>query len=107
MTWNLFLDDERYPTHVDPTLDRQWIVARSTEEAIQEVTHRGFPWFMSLDHDLGSNDTTMDFLRWLVWEYGGSVVSPPQYQIHSANPVGAKNIEAFMNSWKRVAEMED
>ena len=108
MTWNLFLDDERQTTYVDPNGERMWFVARSTEEAKDLVIDLGFPWFMSLDHDLGPDDTTMKFLNWLVWEYGGNAITHvPDYQIHSANPIGSRNIESFMESWKRTATGND
>ena len=78
-----------------------WIVVRSSVEAIQVVSELGFPSFISFDHDLGGEDTSMVFLRRLVNEVWDGKESPPNYQIHSANPVGAENILAFMESWKK------
>ena len=94
-TWNLYLDDLRDPK------DPYWIVCRSTEEALKEVAARGMPTSMSLDHDLGGDDTTMIFLRRLIDEYWVGEC-PPDYIVHSQNPVGRENIIAFMGSWARA-----
>lgn len=59
------------------------------------------PSFISFDHDLGGDDTTMVFLRRLTDEEWDGVSPPPDYTIHSANPVGAQNIRSFMESWRR------
>jgi hypothetical protein len=93
MSYTLFIDDERQV--FDPT----WVVARNVEEAKQIVRERGLPSYMSLDHDLGGDETVMQFLHWLSQEYYES--GCPEYQIHSANPVGQQNIGAFLRSWNK------
>lgn len=97
--WKLYLDDVRNPT------DPDFIVARSSEEALELCRSMGFPAFMSLDHDLGGEDTTMVFLNRLVRELWDTYSTPPEFVIHSANPVGSKNIESFMRSWAKSLEM--
>jgi hypothetical protein len=94
MNWKLFLDDLR-----DPPFSG-FVIARSTSEAKQLVVEKGPPSSMSLDHDLGGDDTAMVFLKWLSENYFDS---PPGFQVHSANPVGADNIVSFMNSWWAAA----
>lgn len=89
----LFLDDLR-----DAPPD--FTVARSTVEALQLVQTQ-WPVFMSLDHDLGGDDTTMVFLRRLVNEIWDGTQPIPEYVVHSANPVGRLNIISFMESWKK------
>lgn len=54
---------------------------------------------MSLDHDLGGDDTTMVFLKRLVNEVWDGKSNPPNYQVHSANPIGTQNIISYMESW--------
>lgn len=91
----LFLDDLREPPSSD------YAIVRSTVEAIEWVKQNGMPSFISFDHDLGGDDTSMIFLHRLfneLWNEGDSI---PDYIVHSANPVGSKNIVAFMESWKR------
>jgi hypothetical protein len=96
MTWNLYLDDLRIPP-----ADRDWIICRSTDEALSTIAEQGLPAFISFDHDLGGDDTSMVFLRRLVNELWDGGTPPPSYQVHSANPVGVQNIVSFMESWKR------
>jgi len=93
--YRLYLDDIRTPP------DGDWVVVRSTQEAIEVITQKGMPDFMSLDHDLGGDDTTMVFLKRLTNEIWDGNSSPPKYQVHSANPIGAKNIVSYMESWMK------
>jgi hypothetical protein len=92
MSWNLWLDDER------PCPHEEWQIAKSTEEAKKLVLSLGPPDRMSLDHDLGGNDTSMLFVRWLSENYFQQM---PLWRVHSANPVGKANLESFMGSWAR------
>lgn len=94
----LFIDDLRVPPSED------FIVARTSIEAIEAVKHHGWPTFISFDHDLGGEDTAMVFLRMLVNLRQGQPI--PDYIIHSANPVGSLNILSFMESWKRSTTLE-
>lgn len=96
MSWSLFIDDLRTPPP-----GREWVLCRSTSEALAAVSERGLPSFISFDHDLGDQDTTMVFLRRLVSEMWDGTSLPPKYSVHSANPVGAQNIISFMESWRR------
>lgn len=100
MTWSLFIDDLR-----EPPGDQQWVVCRSTEEALTAVSELGLPGFISFDHDLGGDDTAMAFLSRLVNELWDGSAPPPDYRVHSANPVGAQNIRSFMESWKRSVDL--
>lgn len=96
----LFLDDERTIEMVDRSAwpdGMHILIARSTEDAQNIVYRCGAPAFCSFDHHLGGDDTTMEFLKWYAKVH--SVI--PAFVVHSANPVGAKNIIAFMDSWKR------
>lgn len=106
--YKLFLDDERNPSVVYSGVDAEgWVVVKSSAEAIQYVKDNGMPFFMSLDHDLGGEDTTTKFLLWLIQEHLDGRIKGiiPDYKIHSANPVGSKNLEAKMQSWKQVASI--
>lgn len=94
--YKLFIDDEREPVSDD------WIVARSSRAAAMAVSVYGMPNYISFDHDLGGEDTSMLFLRWLAdtcledgtkFSFG--------YTVHSQNPVGRDNIIGFIESFKR------
>jgi hypothetical protein len=76
-----------------------WIVCRTSDEAIEAVKTHGWPVYMSLDHDLGGDDTVMVFLKRLVNEVWDGDKRPPMWNAHSQNPEGVKNIKAFMTSW--------
>ena len=99
MTWKLYLDDVR-----DPEIPGYTVIRSSIMAIIKTVKRRELPEFMSLDHDLSGDDTTMKFLKELhaIWENMGSDPTKiPRYIVHSANPIGAKNIISFMESWKK------
>lgn len=88
----LWLDDERDPP------DDSWIVARNVKEAIllADMAHYNNAFdFASLDHDLGDMHNGTVFVRWMIdqdiWPTKGM-------QIHSINPVGAKNMKDAIDS---------
>lgn len=57
---------------------------------------------ISLDHDLGENQPTgYDLIKWLEKKVMTEGYSFPKIRVHSANPVGRKNIEAAI---KRIEE---
>ncbi len=94
----IYLDDLR-----TPPAGQEWVVVRSSYEAIEFVKNNGMPVYWSFDHDLGSDDTTMVFLKWLI-EYdmdnAGTIIPADfTYNIHSANPVGVKNIDGILCSY--------
>jgi hypothetical protein len=109
MTYHLFIDDERdldFPEVIRSGIDssQDWVVARSTMEAIAVVQAQGMPASLALDHDLGmtsqgKKDKIMDFLKWLSDNYPDGPV--PKYTIHTANPTGYVNIHSFLDSWER------
>lgn len=99
MTYKLYLDDIRNPKNSD------FRVVRSFEDAVNYVIQNGFPCYISFDHDLGENDsrTGYDFAKWLV-EYDlihNVMPEDFEYNVHSANPVGAENIRNFMDCYLR------
>ena len=98
MSYKLFLDDLREVSYVSSETD--WKIARTSLEALKIVFEYGMPKFISFDHDLGNEDTAMVFLKQL-YAYFPDLKELPEYQIHSANPIGKENIISFMESWKR------
>lgn len=96
MTYRLYLDDLRTPSTAN------WVVVRSYDEAVRYVQTHGWPSVVSLDHDLGDDvPTGYDFARWLV-ELDMDTNTMPKdwiYNIHSANPVGAANIQGLLNGY--------
>lgn len=97
MPYWLYIDDERKcPWDRD-----SFFVAKSSSEAIEIVKKNGLPEFISFDHDLGGDDTSIVFILWMIENYPDSPIKT--YKIHSANPVGSKNIESYMRSWAKAA----
>ncbi|CAD6559603.1 hypothetical protein LMG28727_06902 [Paraburkholderia kirstenboschensis] len=58
--YRLFIDDIRDP--VAPN----WVLARTSFEAITALEARGCPFEISFDHDLGGDDTAMVVAKKLV-----------------------------------------
>ena len=94
----LFIDDVRFPEADGDGND--WDIVRSSAEAILYVTKYGVPNYISLDHDLGGDDTSIVFINWLTDRLIDGDEKLPQnfaYAVHSQNPVGAENIRSKMN----------
>jgi hypothetical protein len=111
--WTLFLDDERSPDDVklqSLKLGTGSIrIARSTQEAQQLVETHGLPTAVSLDFDLGGDDTAFKFLWWWVnghmddkWD----LAQIESIQVHSANPEGAKKLISLWENFCRVKSID-
>lgn len=100
----LFLDDERYPVPPwVPDLSLDWRIVRNFDDAVWHVRTFGLPTHMSLDHDLGANARTgMDFVKWLCDHIIDNDLKPDfDYAIHSRNPIGAQNMDSYLQNFKR------
>ena len=81
-----------------------WLVAHTSQEAIDIIKEFGLPDFIDFDHDLGtlpdgSTDTSMIVIDYLINNHFDACVD---FKVHSKNPVGAANIESKMMSWHRA-----
>jgi hypothetical protein len=102
MTWNLFLDDERYP----PNDGREWVICRNGDQALDEFLYRGMPSYISFDHDLGEDSGTgYDIAKMLVevdLQTPEEMYRFPEnfsFYVHSQNPIGKANIEGLLNNY--------
>lgn len=122
--YRLFLDDERHPfqvTWVDMP-PGPWIVVRSYNAFVAQITSDGLPSFISFDHDLGIEAyihatgtpkeqyaayyadpnrremTGYDCARWLIGYCHERALPIPSYQIHSMNPIGRDNIRSVLDA---------
>lgn len=84
----------------------EWSVVRTSSHAITFIQTFGLPDVISFDHDLGGDDTSMRIVDWLIEEILDYRISVPEvfiFYVHSANPVGAENLEHkfgnFLNFW--------
>jgi hypothetical protein len=98
--WKLFLDDERFPAKNEENA----IICRSSKEAIELCLEmKSFPNEIMFDHDLGGDDTSIRFIRWMIDmlldDQSGNFKLPIdfKYSIHSQNPIGAANIKSYMD----------
>lgn len=109
MAYKLFLDDIRMPPDHNGSL---WVIARSMDDAIWYIEHKGIPNFISFDHDLADDHyiigqprlekTGYDFAKWFgdyVFLNDLSLPYDFNYSVHSMNPVGAKNIRDYMEDF--------
>jgi len=93
MKYRLFIDDLRYPTTPD------WLVARTSYDAIYAVRNYGMPYEIAFDHDLSGEDTAMAFIGWLEEQVATGDITIPDdffFTVHSQNPVGKRNINQAM-----------
>lgn len=89
----LFIDDERYPA------SGQWVIVRTSKQAIDWVSANGIPSEISFDHDLGGDDTSRKFVNWLVDELVDGRQHFPDdftFTVHSQNPIGASWLRSTM-----------
>jgi len=103
--------------------ENDWDVVKDYNEFVLYIETNGVPKFVSFDHDLGDTamdeyfrnvatkgtlnyenikeKTGFDCAKFLV-EYCMDENQPlPEYLVHSANPVGKKNIESYLENAKK------
>lgn len=95
----LWIDDLRHPP------DHTWIWVKTSQEAIdvlqsQHVDH------ISFDHDLGydanGEDDKAVFVATYIEELAAeNAIHRISWEVHSANPVGRKDLTAIMESCER------
>ena len=120
----LYLDDCRTPTDTIPGY-HPWDVVRNYDDFTQYILKNGIPDLISFDHDLAQEHmddyfkqmmhqgyqhpsyddfkekTGLDCARWLVEYCQKMNAELKQCSVHSHNPVGASNIQSFINGYNR------
>jgi len=108
--YNIFLDDCRSPTFLKDI--RTWEVVRNYQEFIKLITERGIPEFISFDHDLSYQDigktdynifkekTGYHCALFLIKFCEINNLKLLQWQVHSLNLVGKKNIEQLLKKYE-------
>ena len=101
----------------------EFVIVRNYDEFVNFIRKNGLPNIISFDHDLAdehySSDmhastevynknyetfqekTGMDCAKWLVDYCLENGLQLPDYVVHSANPVGKKNIESYLLNAKK------
>jgi hypothetical protein len=89
----IWLDDIRLP----PT---GWFWCKTANEALECIKNGGVVE-ISFDHDLGDSIDAIEVAKFIEeGAYFGSI-APISWKVHSANPVGKKNISLAMSSADR------
>jgi len=90
----LYLDDIRTPK------TEGWDIVRNYDDFVAWIELNGIPNEVSFDHDLGENTekTGYDAAKWLGQYCIDNGLPLPKHNVHSANPVGKANIEAYLNN---------
>lgn len=113
--WTLFLDDIRFPEDVHYVYGphKNIVICRSMDDAVWAVRQRGLPTFISFDHDLAhehygkdeGEKTGYTFAKWFCDHVMDNELEMPRgfaYFVHSMNPVGAKNIQTYMDNFLKM-----
>jgi hypothetical protein len=100
----LWVDDERplpkdLQDDAEANPEHRWRLVTSSDGAIRYLTQwkaRPHVTFeeISLDHDLGGDDTAMTIVNWMA-EHG---YWPKVVTVHTANPVGRNNLLRALNA---------
>lgn len=97
MEYNMFIDDERYP----PMDGDVWVIVRTSQQAIDWIASNGYPSFISFDHDLGGDDTSMGLVNWIIEDCLNREINIPfKWYVHSQNPIGRDNINGKLTSFQ-------
>jgi hypothetical protein len=121
---SLYLDDIRTPTTTIPGY-KEWVVVRNYKEFVDWISKNGIPDLISFDHDLANehmtdyiNQTTaqgyqipdyesykektgLDCAQWLGEYVQKNNAMLNSVCVHSHNPVGATNIQSYINGLKK------
>ena len=120
----LYLDDVRTPTTTINGYE-PWYVVRNYDEFVSWITEHGIPDLISFDHDLAEEHvedyfsqlalngfqyptyekyvekTGLDCARWMAEYVQNNNAVLKSVCVHSHNPVGASNIQSFVNGLKK------
>jgi hypothetical protein len=119
----VFLDDLRTIDMVYSEFDsNEWVIVRDFHQFVNYINKYGIPEFVSFDHDLGFEHTRFffnngghenppdpidgdfkektgyDAAKWLVEYCINNDKKIPKWFVHSANPVGNRNIREYLKN---------
>lgn len=94
---NIYMDDVRVGPHNNGKMSgwNKWIIVRNIE-TVMHFLSLGVVNNLSLDHDMGCEQTGYDLVKWMAeynhWPNG-------KINVHSANPIGRDNMIATINRY--------
>ena len=96
----LWLDDIRDPKNfINVDYDVVWV--KTYDDFVKTVTEK-MPLIVSFDHDLGTDKSGYDCAKWLINYCIEKNIAVPEYNIHSANPIGRANIDSLFKSYNKI-----
>jgi hypothetical protein len=104
MQRGLYVDDIRNIPASYQNDNEVWDLARNYDQAIKMLQITDYD-MLSLDHDIASwNDdgremTGYDITLWLAQRKIDGLYTPPEIFVHSANPVGVRNMNAVLDRY--------
>ncbi len=95
---NIYLDDIRTPKQ------GTWEIVRTPDEFRQLIQNTEVIHSISFDHDLGECESGYDLMKWLVDQHldGHKDLSEVDVYVHSANPIGAKNMRMLWHNFQKM-----
>lgn len=110
--YKLFLDDIRDVNMVYQKLTNDhFVVVRNFHDFKNVILENGLPEFISFDNDLGldENDNIAEdgyaAAKWLVYESGLDLENLI-FNVHSANPVAAQQIQSLLDNYIKHLKKE-
>lgn len=124
----LMIDDERnlkdhgkYLRENRVDTDKPWVIVRSYKEFVRWIQENGVPDVITFDHDLADvpalrtnlpiedwfdldenkEYTGTDCARWVVNHCMLNGIPVPDYNVHSSNGEGGKNIKSIFETYKK------
>lgn len=106
----MYLDDIRTPQ------TEGWTIVRSYEDFVKWIDENGLPEIVSFDHDLADihynpstqiqgfkyhEKTGYDAAKWLCEYCWTNGLPLPDWNVHSANPVGRDNIISILKTFEK------
>lgn len=98
----IYLDDER-----NPKVEKFDYISRDYDRFIKLIDDLNYfdasISYISFDHDLGIGNNGYDCAKFLVnYDIKHKVLSKDfKFNVHSANPIGAKNIQCYLDNYLR------
>lgn len=93
----IFLDDERSPP-------KNWILTKNVKDTI-DLLKNNYVEEISLDHDLGIDETGYDVLLWIEEMVFLNNYNPPKINIHTSNPSARIKMELCKKSIMKKASI--
>jgi hypothetical protein len=101
----LFLDDVRTIEMIyDKNMEDEFHIVRNYYDFVHYIKTNGLPPLISFDNDLGLDENGeiapdgYAAAKWLVYE-SGIDLRELNFNVHSANPVAAKQIRVLLNNY--------